>query len=70
MIHEPAPNTHTRAGVLDFTAVEGTIAVPLLVARNLFGPEAGASQERTVAVTYRRLQKGRACADCQSHRNQ
>ncbi|CAL5229441.1 g12764 [Coccomyxa viridis] len=48
----------THAGVLDFTAVEGTIAVPPLVARNLFGPEAGASQDRTVAVTYRRLQKG------------
>ena len=47
-----------HAGVLEFTAVEGTIAVPPLVARNLFGAEAGVPQGHSVTVTYRKLQKG------------
>lgn len=48
----------THAGVLDFTAVEGTVAMPPLVARNLFGSEAGVPHGQSVKVTYRRLQKG------------
>lgn len=48
-----------HAGVLEFTAVEGTIAVPPLVARNLFGAEAGVPQGHSVTVTYQKLQKGR-----------
>ena len=47
------------AGVLDFTAVEGTVAMPPLVARNLFGSEAGVPHGQSVKVTYRRLQKGK-----------
>ena len=45
------------AGVLDYTAVEGTVGVPPLVSRNLFDaelPPAGAA----VAVTYCKLPKG------------
>lgn len=48
------------AGVLDFTAVEGTIAVPPVVARNLFGHGGDTPQETSVSVTYRRLPKGKA----------
>ena len=49
------------AGVLDFTAVEGTIGMPPLVARNLLGEHDGASDQTSVTVTYRRLQKGAPC---------
>ena len=47
------------AGVLEFSAVEGTVAVPPLVARNLFGDGASAPpQGASVTVTYRKLPKG------------
>ena len=48
------------AGVLEFSAVEGTVAIPPLVARNLFGDGASAPpQGAAVTVTYRKLPKGR-----------
>ena len=48
-----------KTGVLDFNATEGMVAVPPLVARNLFGDGAGTPPDgATVTVTYRRLPKG------------
>ena len=47
----------THAGVLDFTAVEGTVGVPPAVAHNLWGPGAIASGQ-DVAITYKKLQRG------------
>ncbi len=47
----------THAGLLDFTAVEGTVALTAHTARNLFGSLEITSGQR-VTVTYRKLAKG------------
>ena len=52
--------SHTHAGVLDFTAVEGTVGIPPAMARNLWGPGTVASGQ-DVAVTYKKLQRGEFC---------
>lgn len=51
---------HVRAGVLDYTAVEGTVGMPPQVLRNLFGDGAAAAppEGSRVTVSYRRLPKG------------
>ena len=48
---------HTHAGVLDFTAPEGTLRIPPAVAHNLWGPRTLAAGQ-DVSVTYKRLQRG------------
>ena len=50
---------HYFAGVLAFTAAEGTIGMPPQVARNVFGVGAVAPPDNaTVDVLYRKLPKG------------
>ena len=52
-------NAVTVSGVLDFNATEGTVAMPPLIVRNLFGDGMSSPPEgATVTVTYRRLPKG------------
>lgn len=52
-----AGDRRTHAGVLDFSAVEGTVGLPSHTARNVFGDSAIPSGQR-VTVTYRKLSKG------------
>ncbi|KAK9824172.1 hypothetical protein WJX72_008287 [[Myrmecia] bisecta] len=48
----------THVGALDFTAAEGTVALPRHVVRNLWGPDGAAECSGSVKVTYRKLAKG------------
>lgn len=48
---------HTHAGLLDFTAPEGTVGIPPQVAASIWGTEEFPAEE-TLTVTYRRLEKG------------
>ena len=51
----------THAGLLDFTAGEGTVGVPPQVAASLW-PSGTVPLGEQVTVTYRRLEKGVACS--------
>ncbi|GMH35773.1 hypothetical protein BSKO_03641 [Bryopsis sp. KO-2023] len=47
----------THAGLLEFTAAEGTVGLPRKVIRSLWGPEGECSG--TVTVSYKRLEDGK-----------
>eukprot|EP00955_Chlamydomonas_euryale_P109908 365965-Chlamydomonas_euryale.AAC.20 len=47
----------THAGLLEFSAAEGTVQLPARVADNLWGGARGAAAG-PVTVTYKRLEKG------------
>lgn len=50
-----------HAGILDFSAAPGTVALPEHLIRNLWGLTTGDGQcQSNVTVTYRRLPKGEA----------
>lgn len=54
-----AGGSTTHAGVLEFSAAEGFVALPRKVIRSLWGPNATeASCDGKVTVTYVRLPKG------------
>lgn len=52
-----ARGKRTHAGVLDFTAVEGTVGLPTAMAQSLWGSAATPSGQ-DVTVTYRKLDRG------------
>lgn len=55
-----ATGRKTHAGLLEFTAAEGFVALPLKVIKCLWGPDADASVcDGMIEVMYRKLPKGR-----------
>jgi hypothetical protein len=52
----------THAGVLDYSAAEGTIALPLQVVRSLWGPDASLEAATGLLhIKFVRLDKGVRC---------
>ena len=58
LLFELQSRGRTHAGLLSFSAAEGTIGIPPAVAENIWGPGSVPSGQ-DVKVTYRKLARGR-----------